>query len=146
MADIVICAAHSVTRAGLSAMVAMPTTNVVGIVNSLEALNQWLQTQRADLAVVAMAQGFETISQMVDSLPDEDDLSVLILIEEDWMDIVETELTTLSALMSTGIVSLLPVDVSANRLRSAIAAILSGFNVIHPDITDLSFHSVNLRL
>ncbi|MEL6491169.1 MAG: response regulator transcription factor [Cyanobacteria bacterium J06621_3] len=135
MADIVVCAAHSVTRAGLSAMVAMPATDVVGVVNSVEALGQWLRSQSADLAVIATAAGFKTVLQIVDSLPVEDNLSVLILLEGDWIEVTETKSDDLSALMNTGIISLLPMNVSADRLRSAIAAILSGFNVIHPDIT-----------
>ncbi len=42
MADIVICAAQSVTRAGLVAMATMATTEVVGKVDSLLALERWL--------------------------------------------------------------------------------------------------------
>ncbi|MEL7072255.1 MAG: response regulator transcription factor [Cyanobacteria bacterium J06581_3] len=139
MADIVVCGTQSVTRAGLSAMVTMPATDVVGVVNSVGALGQWLQTQSADLAVIATAHNFGAVLQVVDSLPVEDELPILVLLEGDWMETAATESFNLSELMSAGMVSLLPMDISADRLRSAITAILSGFNVIHPDITESLF-------
>ncbi|MEM9947087.1 MAG: response regulator transcription factor [Cyanobacteria bacterium P01_D01_bin.36] len=139
MAEIVICAGHSVTRAGLCAMVSMSTTEVAAQVSSPEALNQWLQTQPADLAVIATTDRFESIFQIVNSLHVENTLSVLVLLEDEWIETAETESVALAQLMSTGIVSLLPMDVSADEIRSAIVAILSGFNVIHPEISEILF-------
>ena len=140
MTEIVICAAHSVTRAGLCAMVTMPTTQVVEQISSVEALSQWLQTQHADLAVIVTTDGFETVLQIVDSLGMEDDLSVLLLLDDEWIEIAETASVVLSQLMSSGLVSLLPMDVSADEIRSAIAAIVSGFTVLHPAFTEALFN------
>ena len=139
MAEIVICAAHSVTRAGLCAMVTIPATQVIGEVSSLEALNQWLQTQQTDLAIVVTTDDFEAVFQTVDSLAIEDNLSVLIILEDARIETAEAESVALSQLMSTGMVSLLPMEVSADEIRNAIAAIISGFNVLHPDITEALF-------
>ncbi|MGB3668542.1 MAG: response regulator transcription factor [Phormidesmis sp.] len=155
MADIVICAAQSVMRAGLSAMVSgrvSGTTTgtiaeVVGQVDSLQALGKWLQTQGADLAVVELsalgAVDLAAIFDIVDAFSDETfpgetfldgtRLSVLGLVNDG----AAIAPTSLLQLISTGTVSLLPVGVSAHELRAAIAAILSGFTVFHPDITEM---------
>jgi len=160
MADVVICAAQSVMRAGLSAMVSgrvSGTTTgtiaeVVGQVDSLQALGKWLQTQRADLAVVELsalgAVDLAAIFDIVDAFSDETfpgetfldgtRLSVLGLVN-DGSAIAPISLapTSLLPLIGTGTVSLVPVGVSAHELRAAITAILSGFTVFHPDITDM---------
>ncbi len=162
MVDIVICAAQSVTRAGLSAMAKTAATEVVAQVNSLQSLDRWLQTQRADVAVVELlALGpteLRTICKIVSSfseehlkessfspglLPSEDNL---ILAEERFSErlsvlglVDDVEAITPQALLQligTGTVSLLPLDVSAHELRTAIAAILSGFTVFHPNVTE----------
>lgn len=142
VAEAVVCAAHSVTRAGLSAMVAMPTTEVVGQVSSLDALSDWVQTQHVDLAVVLTDEIEETF-QFVESLPSDSELFVLVLLERDMIEIDAIEQQALARLMGTGFVSMLPVTVSGNGLRSAIASILSGFNILYPNITEALFAPTN---
>ncbi len=146
MADIVICAAQSVTRAGLSAMATMATTEVTGQVKSLRALSKWLQTQRADVAVVELsaraADELSAIFNIVETFSeealsaeiflDEERLSVLGLVD----DVAAIAPTALLQLIATGAVSLVPLAISTSDLRNAITAILSGFTVFHPDITE----------
>ena len=143
MEAVVICAAQSVTRAGLAAMASASSTQVVGQVSSLAALGTWLQTQRADLAIVEMSgvevEEAERLLQLIEATPVEERFAVLGLLtlgQSDW----PTSIRRLMAqLMATGVVSFLPVGVSANELRSAIAAISSGFTLLYPDIPEILF-------
>ncbi|MEL6940808.1 MAG: response regulator transcription factor [Cyanobacteria bacterium J06598_1] len=140
MAAIVICAAQSVTRAGLAAMAVTATAEVVGQVGSVRSLSHWLQTQRADLAIIeitaADAEILETVLNIVETPLEEERLSVLLLVEGE-MDALAH--SGLSQLISTGAVSMVPMGVSASGLRSAIAGIFSGFTVLHPDLTETLF-------
>ncbi|MEL7331645.1 MAG: response regulator transcription factor [Cyanobacteria bacterium J06560_2] len=140
MAAIVICAAQSVTRAGLAAMAVTATAEVVGQVGSVRSLSHWLQTQRADLAIIeitaAETEILETVLNIVETPLEEERLSVLLLVEGE-MDALAH--SGLSQLISTGAVSMVPMGVSASGLRSAIAAIFSGFTVLHPDLTETLF-------
>lgn len=140
MADVVICAAQSVTRAGLAAMATTATTEVIGQVDSVRSLSHWLQAQTADLVIVELASvdadNTATIIDLVETLPGEERISVLCLIEDIREDY---EQSLFSQLLATGLVSLIPIDVSTGGLRSAIAAILSGFVILYPDVTEALF-------
>ncbi|MGB3294907.1 MAG: response regulator transcription factor [Phormidesmis sp.] len=142
MADIVICAGQSVTRAGLAAMATMATTQIVGQVSSVQALETWLQTQQADLAVIELsALGIaesKAVLQLIEELPLEEVLAVLLLVEAG---IESAARKRTGRLMGTGSVSILPMTVSANQLRCAIAAILCGFTLLHPDSSEVLFLS-----
>lgn len=140
MEKIVICADQSVTRAGIVAMSKMTTTQVVAQVGNLQMLETCLQVQQADLAIVELSTlgiaESEAIFQMLEDLPLEDALSVLMLLENG----IEAQAKDSAAqLVSTGAVNLVPVDISANQLRCAISAIISGFNISHPSITETLF-------
>ncbi len=140
MAEIVICADRSVTRAGLATMVSMPSTQVVGQVGSLQALETLLQTQQADLAIIALANlgvaESETVLQIVEGLPLAETLAVVLLVERG----IEPAAREIAMqMMETGSISILPMAVSADQLRCAIAAILCGFTLLHPDITETLF-------
>lgn len=140
MEDIVVCAAQSVTRAGIAAMVKMSTTQIVAQVDSLRALEDWLQNQRADLVVVELSTlgliESRAISQLLEDLPIEDTLSLLLLLENG---IEATAPANISRLVGTGAVSIVPIDVSADQLRCAILAIVSGFNVLYPNLIEVLF-------
>ena len=140
MEKIVICADQSVTRAGIVAMSKMTTTQVVAQVGNLQMLETCLQVQQADLAIVELSTlgiaESEAIFQMLEDLPLEDALSVLMLLENG----IEAQAKdSVAQLVSTGAVNLVPVDISANQLRCAISAIISGFNISHPSITETLF-------
>ncbi|MEL6160790.1 MAG: response regulator transcription factor [Cyanobacteria bacterium J06627_32] len=143
MEDVVICAAQSVTRAGLAAMATMVTTQVVGQVSSLQALSDWLQTQQADLAIVELsmldADEMERLLQLMESLPVRESLSVLGLLAVEPGNWAANMRRTMVQLVATGLVSLVPVGVSANELRSAIAAISNGFTVLYPEVSEALF-------
>ncbi|EDX87672.1 Sigma-70, region 4 family [Synechococcus sp. PCC 7335] len=140
MEKVVICADQSVTRAGMAAMSKMATTQIVAQVGNLQLLEAWLQNQRADLAIIELsALGItesEAVFQMLEELPLEDALSVLMLLENG----IEAQARESAAqLVGTGAVNIVPVDISANQLRCAISAIISGFNISHPSITETLF-------
>ncbi len=139
MAEIVICADRSVTRAGLAAMASMASTQVVGQVGSVQKLETWLQTQQADLAVIALASlgvgESEAILQIVEGLPLAESLAVVLLVEGG-IEPAAREMAT--QMMEAGTVSILPMA-SADQLRCAITAILCGFTLLHPDITETLF-------
>ena len=140
MEDIVVCADHSVTRAGISIMSKMTTTRIVAQLSSLQALEVWLQTQRADLAVIALSTlgtpASETIFQLLEGLPREDTLSVLLLLGNG---AEATAQANIASLVATGAVSIVPIDISTDQLRCAILATINGFNVLHPSITEVLF-------
>lgn len=139
MAEIVICAEQSVTRVGLAAMVTMADIEVVGQVDGLSSLSRWLQTGRADLVVVELSSlgsgEVEGLLESVEALPEEERFFILALVDVEG----NVPRRLLVQLMEAGIVSLVPIDVSTDGLRSAIAAMLSGFIVLHPDVTEVLF-------
>ena len=140
MEDVVICAGQSVTRAGIAAMAKMATTQIVAKVSSLRALESWLQAQRADLAVIEIqtlgAAESEAIFQVIEGLPLEDTLSLLLLLEKG---VEATAQANVAQLVQTGIVNIVPMDISADQLRCAILAVVSGFNVLYPSLTEVLF-------
>jgi two-component system, NarL family, response regulator YdfI len=141
--EIVICGENSVTRAGLAAMATTAVTRVVAQVGSLLALSNWLKTQSADLAVVELAAPSEPniaeLAQMVEALPVEESLAFLCLFDS-WPDSLSGPARSrLIQLLGTGLVSLLPMTVSAHQMRDAIAAIASGLVTLHPEFNETLF-------
>jgi len=150
VAEVVICAAQSVVRAGLAAMVQGGSIEVIAQFDSLSALSLWLQSQQTDLAIVEMplatAVAFDGLWVLLEDAPDAgseaaldsaDDLSILLLLNADAVDVATRR--SLVSLMRTGRVSVLPMSVLAGELRGAIAAITNGLTVIHPDFSDRLF-------
>ncbi|MBE9064598.1 response regulator transcription factor [cf. Phormidesmis sp. LEGE 11477] len=122
----------------------MATVQIVAQVASLHLLEIWLQAQRADLAIIELSTlgtaESRVIFQMLEDLPLEETLNVLVLLENG----IETKARASAAqLVSTGVVSLVPVDISENQLRCAISAIISGFNLSHPSVTEILFAQVD---
>lgn len=151
MANLAICAENPVTRAGLAAMATTGSNNVLAQLGSLPALSAWLQTQSVDLVVVEFSQLGETelnqLIQLTDDLfyesadggSSEETMFVLLLLN-DWSELSQKTVGRLSAeLLNTGLVSMLPMTVSAHQMRDAIAAILNGLVILHPDLTDILF-------
>jgi two-component system, NarL family, response regulator YdfI len=147
MADIIICAENSVTRAGLAAMATTSSNQVIAQSSNLLAMSRWLQGQRADLAVVLFSSVGESewheLIQMMDDFSDsgddEEGLSVLLMLDQGH-ELSEAQLRQLcTEMLNTGLVSILPMAVSANQMRDAIAAILNGLTIFHPDITEALF-------
>ncbi len=147
MADIIICAESSVTRAGLAAMAMTSSNQVIAQLNTLLAMSHWLQAQRADLAVVEFSgageEEWSDLIQIMDDVSDsegeEESLSVLLILNQAQA-LSDARLRQFSAeLLNTGLVSMLPMAVSANQMRDAIAAILNGLTILHPDVTESLF-------
>lgn len=150
MANLAICAENPVTRAGLTAMATTGSNDVLAQLGSLPALSAWLQTQSVDLVVVEFSQLGETelnqLIQLTDDLfyesaggSSEETIFILLLLN-DWRELSQETVGRLSAeLLNTGLVSMLPMTVSAHQMRDAIAAILNGLVILHPDLTDILF-------
>ena len=150
MANLVICAENPVTRAGLAAMATTGSNDVLAQLGSLPALSTWLQTQSVDLVVVEFSKLDESeldqLIQLTDDLfyagadgSSEEAMFVLLLLN-DWRELRQETVSRLSAeLLNTGLVSMLPMTVSTHQMRDAIAAILNGLVILHPDITDILF-------
>ena len=151
MASIVICAENPVTRAGLAAMATTGSNDVLAQLGSLPALSVWLQTQSVDLVVIEFSKLDENeLNQLIqladdlfyesaDSGSSEETTFVLLLLN-DWRELSQQTANKLSAeMLNTGLVSVLPMTVSANQMRDAIAAILNGLIILHPDLTDILF-------
>ncbi|MEL7144284.1 MAG: response regulator transcription factor [Cyanobacteria bacterium J06573_11] len=155
MEDIVICAAQPLTRAGLAAMATTATTQVIAKVESISALNNWLQRQYdnacsdlfyrglsiVDIVVIEFSflriSDCESVLQTIEDLPADEAIAIVLLIED-----FDPEVTTgslLTQLMSSGMVSLLPMSVSAGAFQSVIATITHGFTILHPDLSDILF-------
>jgi two-component system, NarL family, response regulator YdfI len=152
MANIVICAENPITRAGLAAMAITSSDQVIAQLSNLLALSTWLQTQSADLVVIELSKVDESelneIIQITDDLShnpagDEGTMPVLLMLGnvlEDGHELGEKRFRQLMAeMLSTGLLSILPMAVSAHQLRDAIAAILNGLTILHPDITETIF-------
>ena len=134
MTRIVVCAENSVTRVGLTAMATTAATQVVGQAACLGDLNTWLQTQSADVAVVELSaltpEVARDLMQITAAWPSADSLSILLLLET-W-----ENHRLLTPVMSTGGVSILPVTVSADQIKGAIATLAIGLMVLHPEIAE----------
>jgi two-component system, NarL family, response regulator YdfI len=156
MANIVICAENPITRAGLAAMAITSSNQVVAQLSNLLALSTWLQTQSADLVVMEFSKVKESelndLIQITDDLShnsagDEGAMPVLLMLgnvlSHGWEN--EDELSEkrfrqlIAGMLNTGLVNILPMAVSAHQLRDAIAAILNGLTILHPDITETIF-------
>lgn len=142
MIEIVICAENSVTRAGLAAIATTASTEVVAQIAQPKALGRWLQNQSADLAVIELPALYEAeigeIAQLVEGLPVEETLPVLLLVN-DWQEVSAAERRLMLQVLGMGRVSVLPISLSAYQMRDAIAAITTGLIVLHPDITETLF-------
>ena len=142
MIEIVICAENSVTRAGLAAIATTASTEVVAQIAQLKALGRWLQNQSADLAMIELPALYEAeigeIAQLIEALPAEETLPVLLLVN-DWQESSAAERRLMLQVLGMGMVSVLPISLSAYQMRDAIAAITTGLIVLHPDITETLF-------
>ncbi len=141
MSQVVVCAEHSLTRAGLVAIATTAHSTVVGQVGTLTELEPWLRVFElpADLALVecptVTAAVCHTLKQLLEQWPA---LSVLLLVDEE-EELEGLVLQQLRQLLSLGKVSLLPLTAMGEQLRTAIATIAAGLTVFHPDLTDLVF-------
>jgi two-component system, NarL family, response regulator YdfI len=155
MADIIICAENPLTRAGLTAMAATSSNQVVAQLRDVLTLSTWLQTRRADLAIVELSSASESdltelisrVVSLVVSLAEDgsdggveaENMPLLFMIDSEH-ELSEKSIQQLvTELLNTGLVSILPVTVSSHQMRDAIAAILNGLVILHPDITEALF-------
>ncbi|MDB9526138.1 response regulator transcription factor [Oscillatoria sp. CS-180] len=148
MAQVVICAENSVTRAGLAAMATIAGVEIVDQMADLKQLISGLQTQPADLVLLALPElshpTAQALVQLVTEWPFETTLSVLLLLGT-WdpaLSQTEDEAPSLlhqrlSGLVKTGGVSILPLTVSVEQVRGAIAAILTGSVVLYPELAEV---------
>ena len=151
MANIAICAENPVTRAGLAAMATTGSNDVLAQLGSVPALSVWLQTQSVDLVIVEFSKLDERelnqLTQLADDLfyesvegSSSEETAFVLLLLNDWRELNQQIVGRLSAeMLNTGLVSMLPMTVSANQMRDAIAAILNGLVILHPDLTDILF-------
>lgn len=150
MIEIVICAENPVTRAGLAAMATTAATEVIAQVSQLKALSYWLQSRRADLAVIELPVLSEAeiveLALLLEALPAEETLPVLLLLDDwldGWQESTADDRRLVFQLLGTGMVSVLPISVSAHQMRDAIAAITTGLTILHPEIAEILFASNN---
>lgn len=151
MANLAICAENPVTRAGLTVMAMSGSNDVIAQLESLSALSAWLQAQSVDLVVVELSKLDENqlnqFIQLADDLFYESveggssaETTFVLLLLNDWRELSQPVVSKLSAeMLNNGLVSMLPMTVSANQMRDAIAAILNGLVILHPDLTDMLF-------
>ncbi len=146
MIEIVICAENPVTRAGLAAMATTAATEVIAQVSQLKALSHWLQSRRADLAVIELPVLSDIeigeLAQLLEALPPEETLPVLLLLDDwldGWQESTADERRLIFRLLGTGTVSVLPMSISAHQMREAIAAIATGLTILHPEIAETLF-------
>lgn len=154
MIDIVVCADSSITRAGLAAMATTRSSQVVGQTADLEALSQWLQNQRANIAIIELVRisdrHWQILRQLADPSAQASPLTLLLLLDEFQGPAVLTEdepsqrvslpeSLPWPALLKTGTVSLLPLTISSHQLRDAIASLSHGCCLFHPDFADALF-------
>ena len=150
MAQVVVWAENSVTRAGLAAMVTATTLEVTEQFSTLAQLQAELRTQSTDLVLMAPSVLSETITHHLVQIVTEDPLETsraILLLVDFWPDASPLETAEnsdhrqlqrhLTSLFATGGVSMLPLSVSTAQVQGAIAAILQGFVVIHPDLVNL---------
>jgi len=159
---LIICAHSSVARAGLAALAASfsneispaLSTQIVGEVSSLRSLTLWLQTQIADLAIIDLSSNLSSIgegdladlTQITETFLPEESLPLLLMVDSSLENSDVFVWLLDSPLLSTGLVSLLPITASAGQVRSAIAAIVQGLTVIHPEISEALFDRATYRL
>ncbi|MEO1591879.1 MAG: response regulator transcription factor [Cyanobacteria bacterium J06632_22] len=153
MPQAIICAEHALTRTGLAAMATAANLTVVGQVETVAALAQWLRTQATvpslqgdvpsphlvpDLALVECPMVTATIdsglTQILDRWPT---LGVLLLLDDAELD--EGQQRHVQHLFSLGTVSLLPLTTDTDPLKTAIATVCAGLTVLHPDLTEIAF-------
>ena len=141
MTAIVVCAQSAIAHAGLSAIASTPSTQVVGKTNSFSALSLWLQTKTADLALIELASAetdtLDELVQLVESQQLEETMPYLLMIDSTNESLFARLLET--GLLSGGMVSLLPMTVSASEMKGAIAAITQGLVILHPEIAEYLF-------
>lgn len=144
MADVVICAENPIVGAGLAAMVSAASHRAIAQLSSLPSLGTWLQSQSADLIVVECAEPGDLeltdLLQLTDNAFNEEVASLLLMVDN-WLELDTATVRTLSREIES--VSLLPMTISADQFSDAIAAILNGMVVFHPDITALIFAEKN---
>jgi DNA-binding NarL/FixJ family response regulator len=157
MPQVIVCAENAVTRAGLAAMVAATAVEVVGQVSTVSQLKDWLRNQSVDLVLLAPSELTGTVAhevvQIVTEWIFEPSLAVLLFVELwDAVSLIDPPLAKepvqqqrlLAPLLATGSVSMMPLTVSTAQVQGAIAAILRGFVVLHPEVVELiAAHSVN---
>lgn len=145
MANIVVCAENLVTQAGLASMLTAKTHQIVGKLSSLSSLSHWLLTRHADLMVIEFSGSNEAdlnqLIQMTDMLLEtegyEDTMSVLLLMRDDGQTLDEKTRRRLGTeIVATGLVSILPMAVSADQMSDAVRAILNGLVILHPDVVE----------
>ena len=143
MPTLVICAASSVTHAGLAALATSASNPIVEKTNSLSELSRWLQTQTADLAIVELSStaDINELAQIIEAIPPEESIPFLLMVDISLKASgEENTFSQLAAqLLSLGLVSILPMTVSANEMSSAIAAITQNLVILHPEITERLF-------
>lgn len=139
MTQIVVCAANSVTRAGLTAIATTPTTDITYQATDLADLAIWLQHHTPDLALIELPQltrqATRDLTQIASTWPAPDAVTLLLLLET-WEADHDYE-QCLQAIINTGCISLLPSTASAYQVKGAIAIALTGLVVLHPEIIEI---------
>ena len=141
MTTIVVCAQTALTHAGLAAIASTSSTQIVGKTNSLSALNRWLQTEGADLALIELSSTetdiLEELAQLVEAHQLEESIPYLLMVDSTDENFCTRLLET--GLLNTGLVSVLPMTIAASEMEGAIAAIAQGLVILHPEIAEYLF-------
>ena len=131
-------------------MVTATALEVTEQFSTLAQLQAELRTQSTDLVLMAPSVLTETVTCSLMQIITEDSLETslaMLLLVDFWPDASPLETAEnadhrqlqrhLTSLFATGGVSMLPLSVSTAQVQGAIAAILQGFVVIHPDLVNL---------
>lgn len=143
MPTVLICAQNAVSRAGLAAMVASSSNQIVDQLETLAALNRWLQSRTVDLVLLDLSTtataSLDELIQTVEAGWLEENAAFLLLIDS--ASLGDTLARLLQRLLSSGWVSVLPTTVSAAKLKATVVAIAQGLVVIHPEVAESLFEA-----
>ncbi|MEO0458408.1 MAG: response regulator transcription factor [Cyanobacteria bacterium P01_A01_bin.114] len=136
MIRLVICADNLVTQAGLASMLESPDIQIVGRVAQLSEARLLMPLDALLISTDLDTEVLQGLAEMMDTVPQ---FGVILLVDD------EVERRKLWQVLALGAVGLVPLSISAEGLRGAIATVTSGLTVIHPDFVEtLSDSSLTL--
>lgn len=141
MIRLVICADNPITRTGLESMVASPDIHSgIHIVDSVAQLAEVRREPGSLDALLLVAElNDELLQSLAELMAAAGQFGTILLVDD------QVERRGISQALSLGAVGLLPTSISVVGLRGAIATVVHGLSVIHPDFTEIFFtHSPTL--
>ncbi|MEM9903633.1 MAG: response regulator transcription factor [Cyanobacteria bacterium P01_D01_bin.44] len=143
MIRLVICADNPITRTGLESMVASPDIHpgihIVDSVAQLAEVKRGLTPGSLDALLLVAELNDELLQSLAELMAAAGQFGTILLVDD------QVERRGISQVLSLGAVGLLPTSISVVGLRDAIATVVHGLSVIHPDFIEIFFtHSPTL--